>query len=196
MLEQVPTPPEPFGFKTGWIAVRSSDLKAVAAALPAVSATPVTWREGVEAAYQGRGVFVTPPVNGWICLVGRWAMPRGDQDPLRSLGPILIDLSARFGEAQSFATHRVIEYHHWIRAKQGKIERCFAYLGESGTVLCQSGTPTDSEKKLRFGSAPENQWRPSEDEVMKVAGSWSIDPSTLSAKSAPPANGMLVQVKK
>jgi hypothetical protein len=69
-----PTPPEPFGFKTGWIAVRTTDFKAVADSLPIRSQAAANWHDGIEASQKGGSIFITPPINGWICVVGDWAV--------------------------------------------------------------------------------------------------------------------------
>src|ERR1700731_4197105 len=102
------TPPEPFGFKIGWIAVRSTDLKAVADSLPVRSRTAASWYSGIQAAYKGGSVFITPSINGWICIVGDWSAGTGERRSVESIAKIVSDLSSRFGEAQGFATHRVI----------------------------------------------------------------------------------------
>lgn len=190
-----PTPPEPFGFKTGWIAVRSMDTKAVADSLPIRSPYPANWHDGIQAAYKGGFVFVTPPVNDWTCIIGEWAAGTGDRRSVESIARIVSDLSSRFGEAQGYATHRVIEYHHWILAKKGRVLRCFAYIGESGEFLCQSGAITDAEKNLRFASSPPEQRLPDEQDVMRVASGWSFDPSTLSSASGPAALGIVARIK-
>lgn len=198
LFQDKPTPPEPFGFKMGWIAVRSTDLKAVAESLPLREQRPANWHDGIDAAYKSgppnSSVFIAPPVNGWICVVGWWAAGTGDQNSVEAVAKVVSDLSFRFGEAQGFATHRVVEYHHWILAKQGRVQRCFAYLGERGEILCKSGQITDAERKLKFAGLPPDQWMPGEQDVMTIAGGWSFDPSQLSPVSAVSANGILAKV--
>jgi hypothetical protein len=190
-----PSGPEPFGYKMGWIVVRSNDPNAVASALPVRSKDAADWHAGIEAAYQGGPVFVSPPVAGWVCIIGQWAMGTGDNNSVKSVAKIVADLSARFGEAQGYATERVIEYHHWILAKHGQVIRCFAYLGESGEVLSNVGTVTEAEKKLRFGARPSGQWSPDEEDVMKVASVWSFDPTKLNSSSGAAAKGVVVRMK-
>ena len=194
-LDSKPTPPLPFGFKTGWISVRTTDMKAVAKSLPLRSERAANWKHGIEAAYEGDTVFITPPVNGWICVVGEWAAGMGDRRSVESVARTVSGLSSRFGEAHGYATHRVIEYHHWIMAKQGRVVRCFAYIGETGEILCQTGPLTDAETTLPCASLPPDQWIPNEEDVMTVASVWSFDPTKLSAESAPPAMGILARLK-
>jgi hypothetical protein len=94
----MPTGPVPFGLKIGWIAVRSEDSGNIISSLPVRTQRPAGWQEGIEAAYKGDQVFVTPPVNGWICIAGEWAMG-GEIDspsnPLRSSWPISVRPLAR-----------------------------------------------------------------------------------------------------
>jgi hypothetical protein len=187
--------PVPFGFKIGWIAVRSTDIKAVADSVPGRSRIVAGWRDGIDAAYEGSSVFVTPPVNGWVCIVGEWAAGLGDRRSVESIAKTVAELSTRFGEAHGYATHRIVEYHHWILARGGRAYRCFAFAGESGEILCQTGPVTSAEKKLRFASLPLDQWLPEEEDVMTVASGWSFDPSKLSAASAPAATGIRVDLK-
>lgn len=209
LFASAPTPPEPFGFKIGWIAVRSTDIRAVAESLPIRSQSPANWHDGIETAYRGGSVFITPPVNGWISIVGDWAMGTEERRPVLSvsvqsevthrsvemIARIVADLSAKFDEAQGYATHRVTEYHHWILAKQGRVVRCFGYMGESGEIVCQTGAVTEAEKKLQYASKPPDRWLPDEQDVMTVASGWSFDPTKLSAASGPAATGIVARMK-
>jgi hypothetical protein len=73
---------------------------------------------------------------------------RRDRQSIESLEKQLADLSSTFGEAHAYATHRVIEYHHWMLARNGILLRSFAYLGETGEVLSNTGPVTVTELKL------------------------------------------------
>jgi len=121
LFDEKPSVPEPFGYKIGWIAVRSTDPNAVAAALPVRSRIAASWHTGIDTAYKGGGaVFVSPPIGGWVCIIGEWAMGTGERGSFQGVAKAVADLSARFGEAQGYATHRIIEYHHWIMASMAK----------------------------------------------------------------------------
>jgi hypothetical protein len=106
----------------------------------------------------------------------------------------LAQLSAELGcEVQYFATHRVAEAHTWSRAVGGKLLRAYRYVGEAGEVELDIGEKTSAEAELGFtffdGSSPEAQsdgyWErddlrlPTEEDVMNLAGRWSVNPSIL-----------------
>ncbi len=124
-------------------------------------------------------------------------MRTGDEQGVREVERLIARISAEFGEVQAFATHRVVEYHHWMLARNGALVRSLAYIGESGEVLADSGEPTPVEigfdwYPLRRDDSdldeeePEDEgtW-PDEEAVMKVAGEWSINPQLL--ETFPPA---------
>ena len=106
-----------------------------------------------------------------------------DNSSLDTVSRDVANLSSAFGEAQAFATHRVIEYHHWMLAKSGHLIRCFAYIGETGRLLANTGTLTDAESKIKLFKLPQERWQPNESDVMAVAADWSFDPTQLTSKS-------------
>jgi hypothetical protein len=206
--------PVSFGYKMGWLTIRSTDRDAVVETLRLADPTEATWKAGVEAVYRvfyqrfGRfsTVFVSPPVNGWTFVVGDWTMGTGEEQGVRAIQQLVSRASAAFGEAQAFATYRVIEYHHWMLAREGRLLRSFAYLGESGEVLADSGEPTPVE--LGFHWYPpsredsdegdedpdaEEDLLPDEEAVMKVAGAWSINPDLLETLPASSLRGVLAR---
>jgi hypothetical protein len=190
----VPTPPEPFGYKQGWLAVRAEDSSTVAAALPFRLIRRAGWKEGVVAADKPLAgeIFVTPPVNGWVLVVGVWASSWNGQEDEAELERQVAALSVRFGEAQFFGTQRVVEYHQWILAKEGQIQRCFGYVGDKDESICNRGPLTGAEKEFDFAEINKS-WFPDEQDVMKVAADWSLDPTQLSANSGPSGMGVLMQ---
>jgi hypothetical protein len=193
--ESLPTPPEPFGFKMQWVSVRCESVDEVVRALSLRSPRKASWKAGIDCAYQLKEAFVAPPVQGWISIVG---FGIGDFDPQDSVAAAkrrIGMVTPHFQTVCAFATHRVVEYHQWIRATDGRINRCFAYLGERGEVLCNEGNVTDVERHLTFGGKPPGEWVPDEQDVMTVARGWSYDPSTLSAASAKPAFGVIATWK-
>jgi hypothetical protein len=179
----LPTPPEPFGFKMRWVSVKSGSVDEVVRVLSMGSPRKASWKDGIECAYQLRQVFVAPPIQGWVSIVGFASGDFEGQDEVAAAKRRIGMVTPHFQSVCAFATHRVVEYHQWIRATGGRINRCFAYLGERGEVLCNEGKVTDVERQLSFGNKPADEWEPYQEDVMTVAGGWAYDPSTLSAKS-------------
>jgi len=132
----------------------------------------MSWEQGIVSAYKENvdDVFIAPPVSGWTLVVGWWAAGEGDRRSVRTVEKIVVNLSSRFSEAQGFATHRIVEYHHWILARDGNLVRSFAYVGESGELLANIGSITTAERRLAFWKEPSDRWSPSENDVMTVAG--------------------------
>jgi hypothetical protein len=189
--QQKPDGPIPFGYKMGWIAVRSTSTAEVAASAGMRSLRSASWKEGIDAAYNNGRVFVTPPVKGWVCIIGEPMMQRNGYSSVEAISKLVASLSTKFSDAQGFASHRVIEYHHWMLARKGQLIRCFAYIGETGEVLANAGVLTDIESKLRFFKLPKERWQPSEADVMTIASAWSFDPTKLTDTSAPAALGVV-----
>jgi len=168
--------PAAFGPKTGWIAVHGVPAAAVTDALRLRETRPMSWDEGVEQAMV-QGVFVCPPVNGWVLAVGADILIQ-DID----VAAISRQLGTR---AQVFRTHRVPEHHEWALADSGTVLRSLRYVGESGEYE-QAGQPTPIESSLSVTGADATV---SEDDVFAVAGAWSLDPTRLSEHAAETATG-------
>ena len=103
--------------------------------------------------------------------------------------PFLEDLGGRFGEVQYFGTHRVVDYHAWARASDGWVIRSYAWLGERGDVLQDVGPKTPEEEELGFrfidsttAEADRDDIElPGEEDVMRIAGRWSLNPQEIDA---------------
>jgi len=171
-----------FGGKQAWLAIRSEAPADVIAALGLRDLGTVPWRDGIDLAHlTDDRVAVTPPIDGWILATGRYLM-RPDR-PVDVIG-----LSAALHtEVQYFATHRVTESHRWQRAVDGELIRAFGFVGQTGEVTSWHGEPGPAE---RAAGLPEELDEEStvlvgENDVLRVAAAWSIDPSTLSGRPAP-----------
>ena len=181
-----------FGYKTAWLAIRDGDIDQVFGKLDATPVKPVDWRVGLDRAYVSDDLLVaTPLLAGWRLVTGRWLLLRESRvDP--------VGLSERLDtEVQFFATDRVSEYHRWTRAVKGILVRSFAHLGETGQTLVWLGDPDGAERTVGL---PEALSEPGSDDidddhshsvligeqdVMRVAAAWSIDPTSLDALPAP-----------
>jgi hypothetical protein len=195
--------PIPFGPKTAWLALDTTDTEAVANALGLRDARTATWGEGLKAASQP-SLFVTPPLADWTLVVGTALFPPERADTF--VKPLVERLSRQFGDAQYFCTHRDIELHIWARAVKGRLVRGYGWLGEKGLTLWDEGAPTTTETRdlrLRFvelrspGVGQDRQKDlslPDESCVMELAALWSIDPTILDEQFREPVMGLLGSV--
>jgi hypothetical protein len=171
--------PISFGYKTRWLAIDSEDAPAVVEALGLLRVKQATWAEGMY-----KGTFVAPSILGWTLVQG--IQPEVG-DPLFS--SFLENLSRRFGEVQYFGTYRVVGYDAWAKAVDGRIVRAYGWLGERGEVLLSVGPRTQEEEELGFRfveSIPTDaDWNnlesPGEEDVMRIAGRWSLNPQEIDA---------------
>jgi hypothetical protein len=177
-----------FGGKQAWLAVRDGEPERVLAALGLRDLGEVSWRDGIDLAHlTDDRVAVTPPLPGardttWVLAAGRYLMrPDTVVD--------VTDLSARLHtEVQFFATHRVTESHRWQRAADGELVRTFGYVGQTGDVTSWHGDPDAAERAAGLPAefdAEESTILVSEQDVLRVADGWSIDPTTLDGRQAP-----------
>ena len=163
-----------FGYKMAWFAVESADPAAVAAALDLRDPAPCDWAAGIDAAYGGHRVFVTPPVAGWVLApAAAWFGVFGP-DPAKPAGARLRALSSAFGRAQLFASNRGPEFHLWADAKAGRVARAYCYAEAAGGTVWTVGRPPAAE--LAVGRFDADTW-PGEASVMLVAGALSINPT-------------------
>ena len=169
-----------FGGKQAWIAVRDGDPAAVIAALDLRDLGTVRWRDGIDLAHvTDDRVAITPPIDGWVLAVGRRFL---------LVTPDLPSLSKTLGtEVQFFATHRVTESHRWQRAVDGELVRAFGYVGQTGQITTWHGDPDPAELAAHVPAMIDDDTMVlvAEQDVLHIAGAWSIDPTTLGGRPAP-----------
>jgi hypothetical protein len=189
--EQTPDDPQSFGFKTIWWAFPTADTAGVVAAIELENPQPANWQTGIKYAYD-RAVFVTPPVHEWTLVTGFVLMPHSDDARNEVIDPLL-RLSAMFGSALVFATHRVVEYHVWAKAVGGSLVRGYGFVGASGRTFWDEGEMTPEELELGFAffdsrsaeAENDSYWDredltfPREMNVMDIACKWSVSPYEL-----------------
>ncbi|MBP3486255.1 MAG: hypothetical protein J6J81_05375 [Oscillospiraceae bacterium] len=185
-----PEPPVPFGYKTGWAAIRCGDPRQVTAALGLRNVREAAWSVGLEQAGQEGQVFVSPCLDGFVLVVGLLdALEEAD----------LPRWTAAFSEVQFFATHRVTEFHRWGRCRAGRLLRDYCYCGERGEVLRDVGEPTTEETALGFGDFPtvggetDCSRFPNEEDVLDIAAAWGVDPK-FEHGDYPPSMGWVCEV--
>jgi hypothetical protein len=179
-----------FGHKQAWLAIRGGDRMAVTAALALRDLGPVSWRNGIDLAYlTDDRVVLTPPLPGarevdWLLVAGRWLLRA------ESMVDVVERAATIETEVQLFATHRLLELHRWERAVDGVAVREFEYVGESGEVTRWRGDPDDAERAVGLPDSLgwDHDVLVGEADVMRIAGAWSIDPTTLDGT---PASGPL-----
>ena len=184
----IPDQPIDIGYKRCWFAVRDADVRAVATAFSVGDIYPSNWKYGMAAAQRGN-IFISPAVRGWRTVVGN-LLPFGDSIASNDTVKALLRRSSQFAtEAQFFATHRVVEFHCWMKAEAGVLVRSYAYAGDQMEILVDEGIKTAAEpanlistKAIALMEADEDTEVvfPDEDLVMAIAAAWSLDPNNFS----------------
>ena len=192
--------PVPFGQKMAWLAVESTNTRAVAAALGLRRPAEEPWATGIEAAHRG-SVFVTPPVGDWTLAVGTPLFPT--PDGTAAFVPSLLDrLGRRFADVQFFCNHADVGLYAWGRARKGRLVRGYGWLGARSRLLWELGPPTKAEQELGFrfeaGRPPQVEKDDAgglapftEEALFQLASFWSIDPTTLDGEYEEPRPGLL-----
>ncbi len=167
-----------------WLAVKTHNCKRVQRALGLHDATPCSWEEGLVEA-QHHKLFVSPPVNGWVLIVGS-DLPEPDQD-VDECFVFLRQLSRKLGHVQYFSVNRVLNYHAWALVDDGQVFRAYAWAGET---LWNQGQKTAAEKELdmscyAYGESgditvfPKEPAVPNSEKINQLAARWSIDPMSI-----------------
>ncbi|MEV6306889.1 hypothetical protein AB0M02_46355 [Actinoplanes sp. NPDC051861] len=168
-----------FGGKQAWLAVAGAEPGSLLEALGLRDLGPVRWRDGLDLVHlTDDRIAITPPLPG--ARDTRWVLAAGRR--LMQFPPDVVALSAELGaEVQYFATHRVTELHRWQRAADGDLIRAFGYVGQTGEVTSWFGEPDPAERDAGLPGEldPEATVLVAERDVFRVAGAWSIDPTTL-----------------
>lgn len=188
-----PDAPKPFGYGMAWLAIRTRDSARVLEALALREGEPANWNTGLGTVYSTEigpdRLFVSPPVNGWTFVVGlALPQPLGHAFADKAT-PLLVDLGGTFIEVQYFAACPAIDYFAWARVIDGKLVRAFAVSDEG--LLWNKGKATKEEKALGLklvetrgkGRRADSDGvvLPSEQDVMRLAAKWSLDPTRIDA---------------
>ncbi|MEQ1716677.1 MAG: hypothetical protein ABL907_11940 [Hyphomicrobium sp.] len=189
-----PDSPKPFGLAMAWIAIKSEETDRIAVALGLDATSPANWDAGIGTVYDPAladdYIFVSPPVKGWTLIAGvPLPLPVG-RVFVDKLTPLLAHLGREFRDVQYFASYPVIDFFAWARLERGRMVRAFA-IGDEG-VIWDRGRLTLEERALglklfelrgvrgRKGDTGEAIiLHPTEEQVLRMACGWSLDPSTL-----------------
>ena len=184
------------GLPTRWLAIRSGNPYVVQAALGLSKPTPCSWEEGLTAATEQK-LFISPPVRGWVLVFGS-SLPDPAEDVDRCFRFVL-DVTRKLGQVQFFSYNRVVNYHAWVQADQGKIVRAYAWAGKT---LWNQGMLTRAEVDLgltcfEYAESPRRhsfgQTDPlgaNTDRVPLLASRWSIDPAAIDARALKQSHGI------
>ena len=166
-----------------WLTIRTRNLQAVQSALGLSNPRPCTWIEGIV---REQKLFIAPPVNGWILVVGS-GLPDANDD-VDATFRFLLDLSRKLGQVQFFAANRVLGHHAWALVEAGRVVRAYAWAGQT---LWNQGVKTRAELELglkcfRYFEGPgslsfgqTDVIALNTDKVPLLAARWSLDPASI-----------------
>lgn len=176
------------GATTRWLAIASRNVALVQSTLGLHRTTPCSWEEGLHAAQEDR-LFISPPVRGWILVMG-CILPDPSEDVDKCFR-LVQWLSRKFGRVQFFSANRAIHHHAWVLAERGSMVRAYAWGGET---LWNQGKKTKEETDLGMTcldytqSMPEFDFSQSSSNALNteklplLAARWSIDPHAIDAR--------------
>lgn len=209
VFDATPDAPANFGYGMSWLAVKSTDAEAVAAAAGLSDLEPANWNTGIGTVYDpalsDNFVFVSPAIKGWTFIVGVPLPHPVGRAFVDKATPLLAKLSAEFNEVQYFAAFPIIDYFGWARLVKGRLVRAFA-IGDDG-IIWDRGRLTPEERALglklfdlrgirgRKGDAGgEIILHPTEEQVLRLAHGWSLDPSALDKLNVAVGTGRIARV--
>ena len=184
------------GLPNRWLAIRSGNPYVVQAALGLYKPTPCSWEEGLSAAAEQR-LFISPSVNGWVLVFGS-SLP-DPADDVDKCFKFVLDVTRKLGQVQFFSYNRVVSYHSWVQADQGRILRAYAWAGKT---VWNQGTATRAESELGLTCydysepAPRQTFAQSDpvavntDRVPLLAARWSIDPAAIDSRALRQSHGI------
>ncbi len=179
-----------FGYKIAWLAIKNSSAEKIIEVLNIQQTQKIYWPAGIKHILfntnpDSKEIFISSQIQGWNLLVG-WYFFNLDKkdDDTKWIRDYTVDLSKSFDEVQAFGTHRVSEYHHWMKAVHGKCIRSLAFYVD---ILRNEGDLTDVEKSFPWEKVSDFTCGLDEEFVIKVAESWSINPTKITLDT--PTNG-------
>jgi hypothetical protein len=178
----------PFGFRNMWFAFKTNDFELVTKKLSEIltKTSETDLKEGLKEGWNGNFCLLKP-ISGWTILVSSSGY---------KIRETIRQMSAQFPEIQFFATHGSSNYMVCSKFYNGEAIRDFS-IGD-GAINFNIGMPTEIE--IEVAKAEKNNLTATERDasmiefhrtrelleylgdpigLMKIAGSWSIDPSNL-----------------
>jgi hypothetical protein len=180
-----------------WIAVRTTDPRAVQKALKLANPTLCTWAEGLAEARERR-IFITPPIGEWVLVVGP-GLPDPGED-VDECFHLLTELSRKLGLVQYFNLNRALGHHAWARLDAGEVLRAYAWAGQA---VWNQGPPSPAELGLglrcfEYLEEHEKSWSDAPDPILQnlerlpmLAARWSVDPASLNERHFTTGRGIV-----
>ncbi|MCF2530783.1 hypothetical protein [Yinghuangia soli] len=199
-----------------WLAIPSGDQAGIIAALGLAGPRQVTFTLGndvVDSDAHGRldadhdcfdRVFVTPELDGWTFVMGRWCDPcdpdRCD-DVLRLCGL----LSSRYGRAQAYYYGAQGDGSAWLLAEDGVVVRRYCETGKGDDELLTLGEPLPLERLRRAELGLASDWDTAEEEqdaedewkwaafdlAPRIAAAYGVSPLAIGADTLMRGTGVL-----
>jgi hypothetical protein len=174
----------PFVFErpSRWLAIKCSNLQKVQSALHLHNPTPCPLSEGFTRLTE-RKLFISPPIKGWVLVVGNSLPDPGDD--VDKLYHFLTRIADQVGSVQYFATNRAVGHHTWVRIENNRVYRAYSWAGET---LWNQGDLTAAERELdlkcfSYGETPlpfpftaRESTVANTEKVTQLAARWSVDP--------------------
>ena len=177
-----PNHPVRFGYKITWYAAKSCAPEKVIAALRLSDPKPSSWAAALHAMdgndFDARHTVLVAPLDGWTFAIGDKLAGSTEVAQETPLGPLRA-LSKACGEAQLYGSDRDFDWYLWSRAVNGKVVRAYEYTSSNGETLHDLGERTREEQGV-------NLIAPTEADVVKIAGRWSVDPTKIDERSVVP----------
>jgi hypothetical protein len=178
-----------FNLPARWIAIKSANPRTVQAALGLHNPTPCSWEEGLNATH-GQKLFISPPVRGWILVMGP-NLPEPGED-VDMCFRFVVELSRKLGQVQFFSVNRAVNHHSWVLADSGSIQRAYSWAGRTtwnqgrktraefdlGLKCFDYGEGEDRVEYGRIDPAVANTER-----LPLLAARWSIDPTSIDSRT-------------
>lgn len=178
-----------------WLAIRTRNMLAVQAALRLDKARSCSWSEGLG---REQELFVSPPLHGWILVVGA-GLP-DPSDDVDKCYRFLMELSRQLGHVQLFKADPTLHHHAWARLEGGRVVRAYAW---ANGVIWNQGEMTKSEwsldlRCLNYGDAPpvvawgvNDRMAANVEKVPLLAARWSLNPAELDARLVERSRGVI-----
>lgn len=177
-----------------WLAIHSSNPRAVEAALGLSNAAPCPESDDTAG---GHDFFIRAPVNDWIVVTGS-GLPHPGIDVDRCFH-FLIRLSRVAGEVQFFLADPLLHHHAWARVENGAVKRAYAWINETVwnqgvksiaeielNMKCFSyGEDAGMDDATTVGYAAANV-----EQIHALSARWSLDPSAADGNLQTPPGGI------